>query len=203
MNFIKIFLSVLLLSCFLSNAQNKGNFEYGFAVGPSLTSVTTFFDQQADPSFNFHARISGEYYFSDTWAMRAEVYYDNKGFADGFVQDSNSNRIETDFNLTYITIPLKAGLHFGNNGNFYINLGPYVGFLINAEDSETSTDRKEFFRSTDFGFASGIGYMFDLSEKMRLSVEFNRQSGVLDIFENNPGNASRNTKTALSIGLVF
>ena len=153
--------ALAFLGILTSNAQNSGDIELGIGLGVNLANVSTI-DGLSNTSFrtSFNAGVSGEYYFSDRWGVKAKLIYDNKGWSDGFIIDENFNRATTDFKLNYITLPIMANWHFSSNRNWYLNFGPYIGFLVNVEDSELGLDLKDEFKSTDFGFAYGIGYKF-------------------------------------------
>ena len=96
-----------------------------------------------------------------------------------------------------------ANWHFSSNRNWYLNFGPYIGFLVNVEDSELGLDLKDEFKSTDFGFAYGIGYKFKIDDNMKLYIEYDGQTGFIDIFEENSGNSVRNGRSSFNIGALF
>ena len=96
-----------------------------------------------------------------------------------------------------------ANWHFGSNRDWYMNFGPYVGFLISAEDSELGLDLKDGFKSTDFGLALGIGYKFEIDDNLKLFIEYDGQSGLSDIFEENAGDSIRNARSSFNIGVLF
>jgi opacity protein-like surface antigen len=96
-----------------------------------------------------------------------------------------------------------ANWHFGSKRNWYLNFGPYVGFLVDAEDSEFELDLKDAFNSIDFGLALGIGYKFEISDRTKLYIEYDGQAGLSDIFEDNSGDAVRNNRSSLNLGVFF
>ncbi|MAN27537.1 MULTISPECIES: porin family protein [Mesonia] len=196
--------ALAFLGILTSNAQNSGDIELGIGLGVNLANVSTI-DGLSNTSFrtSFNAGVSGEYYFSDRWGVKAKLIYDNKGWSDGFIIDENFNRATTDFKLNYITLPIMANWHFSSNRNWYLNFGPYIGFLVNVEDSELGLDLKDEFKSTDFGFAYGIGYKFKIDDNMKLYIEYDGQTGFIDIFEENSGNSVRNGRSSFNIGALF
>jgi opacity protein-like surface antigen len=201
----RLFITALsIFGILTSNAQDSGEFELGIGLGLNLANVSTIDGQNNTSSLtSFNAGVSGEYYFSDRWGFKAKLIYDSKGWSDGFIIDENFNTITTDFKLNYVTLPVMANWHFGSNRNWYLNFGPYVGFLVNAEDSELGLDLKDGFKSTDFGFAFGIGYKFEIDDNIKLFIEYDGQSGFSDIFEENAGDAIRNGRSSLNIGALF
>ena len=122
---------------------------------------------------------------------------------DGFIADEDFNTVTTDFKLNYVTIPVMANWHFGSTRKWYLNFGPYIGILLNAEDSELGLDLKEGFKSTDIGLAIGIGYKFNLSENTKMYIEYDEQTGFTDVFEVNEGNALSNRRSSFNVGVLF
>ncbi|WP_055446208.1 porin family protein [Lacinutrix mariniflava] len=189
------------------NAQlDKGDFELGAGIGASFSNVTVSGNSENSTnsltSINFGA--SGEYYFSDRWGIKAELNYDQKGWADGFIFNEDTlENTTTDFQLSYLTIPVMANWHFGSTRKWYLNFGPYIGILLNAEDSRLGMDVKEAFNTTDFGLAFGIGYKFEIADNTKLYIEYDGQSGVSDVFKNNEGDSVTNGRSSFNVGVLF
>ncbi|MCC4214694.1 porin family protein [Leeuwenhoekiella parthenopeia] len=200
-----LFILFIVLGLNSALAQRGGDLQMGLSAGLNLSNVSTMDgENNTDPRISFNLAASGEYFFSESWAIRAKLIYDNKGWANGFIEDNNFNSYTTDFRLNYITLPVMASWHFSQSGNWYLNLGPYVGFLINATDSELGSDVKEVFNSTDFGVAFGIGYAFDISRDTRLFVEYDAQTGFHEIFKiNDLGQTIRNGRSSVNFGVLF
>ncbi len=200
----KLLFTALTLVGFLSaNAQEKGTVEFGAGLGVNISTVSNG-TQNANSLVGMNVAGSGEYYFSDRWGIKAKLIYDAKGWSDGFIEDTDTgNTIITDFKLNYLTIPVMANWHFGANRNWYLNFGPYVGILMNAEDSKLGLDLKEGFESTDFGLGLGIGYKFAVDEKLKIFIEYDGQSGFSDVFVNNAGSAVLNSRNSFNVGVLF
>lgn len=197
-------IAITALWVFTTNAQDNGDFEFGVNAGLNLTNVSTIDGQSnANSRIAFNAGASGEYYFSDRWGIKAKLIYDSKGWADGYIEGEDFDTVTTNFKLDYLTVPIMANWHFGSNRNWYLHFGPYIGLLINATDSELGLDLKDGFKSTDLGLALGIGYKFEVNDNTKLFIEFDGQSGLTDIFEDNPWDAIRNTRSSLNFGLLF
>lgn len=95
-----------------------------------------------------------------------------------------------------------ANWHFGKKRNWYLDFGPYVGFLMSAEDTKFGLDLKDSFNSTDFGLNFGIGVKIPVSNKMKLTFEYEGQSGLSNIFKDSDTNVL-NSRSSLNIGLNF
>ncbi len=186
------------------NAQEKGDIELGFDMGVNLSVVSDGNGNATDLKVGFNAGGSGEYYFSDRWGIKSKLIYDQKGWSDGFILNTDTNNsVTTDFKLNYLTIPVMANWHFGSTRKWYLNFGPYVGFLLNAEDSELGMDLKNSFKSTDFGLSYGIGYKFPINDNTKLYVEYDEQLGLTDVFEVNEGTSAKNSRSSFNLGVLF
>jgi outer membrane protein W len=153
-------------------------------------------------SYNFNG--SAEYYFSENWGIKAMVMYDRKGWDDAFITDVESGySTRTNINMDYITIPVMANWHFGRKNNWYLNFGPYVGFLTSAKDTELDIDLKDAHNTTDAGLAFGIGVKIPLNNYMKLFIEYQEQAGVIDIFKSNDVDPVLNSRSAFNIGINF
>lgn len=187
-----------------SNAQDSGDIEFGLFGGLNLTNVSTIEDQQAAKTLvAFNGGFYGEYFFSESWGIKTRAYYNQNGWDDG-IFIFNGTAFITNYSLHYLTGSVAPNWHFGGKRkSFYLSLGPYLGFLVGA--NAEGTQIKEFFNKTDIGLVSSFGYQVPLSRKgkSKFFVELVGQAGFTDIFEENEGDAVRNRRTSLNIGITF
>jgi hypothetical protein len=202
----KIYTILMGLLCLSIAAfsQTTGTTQFGVQVGYTGASVTSG-SESATYKSGFNAGIAVEHYFSEHWSFKGKVLYDQKGWADGYFTINGStfatSFTSVNYNLDYITIPLLANWHFGHTKNWYLNFGPYVGFLTSAQLSGSNTDVKSFFNSTDGGLDVGIGVKFPIGTQTKFFIEYNGEAGVTNI--NNGPSTFRNTTGAFNIGLTF
>ena len=180
-----------------SYAQDKGDVEFGVNVGYNSSNITNG-GLNADAGSGFNAGVAADYYFSDRWSMKGKLIYDQKGW-----DNDNLGNGKTNINLDYLTVPVMANWHFGSKRNWYLNFGPYVGFLMSAEDSKNGIDLKDTFNTTDFGLAFGIGVKIPVSDKLKISLEYDGQSGFSDVFKDHPAGRIQGTRGAFNVGLNF
>jgi len=94
-----------------------------------------------------------------------------------------------------------ANWHFGRTRDWYLHFGLYTGFLLNAKETAFNSNVKDGFNDTDFGLALGIGYKIPVSDKLKLIIEYDGQSGFKDIFKRNySGNLTTNTRGSINVG---
>jgi hypothetical protein len=185
------------------SAQKKGDVEFGVNIGFNNSSVSDEYGSY-DSSIGLNLGGSLDYYFSRDWSLKVKMIYDQKGWDNDFIRNLDDGRLyPTDYNLDYLTIPVMANWHFGNRREWYLNFGPYFGFLISAKDTQFDADLKKFFNTNDFGLAAGIGVKIPISNKLRFFAEIEGQGGFTDI-NKDPGYRSlTNSRSSLNVGLNF
>lgn len=185
------------------NAQDKGNFEFGLGGGLNRSSVSSS-SGSADISTSFNIHGSAEYYFSESWGIKAKLFYDRKGWDNGFIMDADTmEEYATDYNFDYLTIPVMANWHFGNTDNWYINFGPYAGFLLSAKETRFDTDLSDDFNGSDFGLAFGIGVKIPVSEFIRIYIDYDGQIGFSDVFDGQAEEHIGTTRDSFNVGINF
>lgn len=191
----------------LSFAQTKNTTEIGLDVGYNAARITnSASNMNTDYTSGLNAGFSAEYFFSNRWGIKGKLIYDQKGWGNGYIYDNNSG-VEIDgvnFHVNYLTIPVMANWHFGRTRNWYLNFGPYVGVLLNASESTNSGyDVKSLINTTDFGLAAGIGVKFPVSDRLKLFIEADGQSGVTNVFKDSGGSSLQNERSSINFGMIF
>lgn len=185
------------------SAQKKGDVEFGVNIGFNSSSVS---DSQYsyDSSTGLNVGGSLDYYFSNTWSLKVKMIYDQKGWDNGEILNLDDGQYyPTDYNLDYLTIPVMANWHFGNKKEWYLNFGPYLGFLLSAKDTQFDADMKKFFNTTDFGLAAGIGVKIPISNKLKFFAEIEGQGGFTDINKEPDYSSLTNSRSSINVGLNF
>ncbi|MGY6647467.1 porin family protein [Wenyingzhuangia sp. IMCC45574] len=204
---MKKYLLFPLLFIIISNmkAQNSGDIEFGLGGGINLSFLTDTNDQNSGSKISNNFIAVGEYYFSDRLGLRIKTIYDNKGYQGSLSlsETVDNETFHTDFILNYLTIPITSNFHFSRNRNWFLNLGPYIGFLLNAEGSGLEIDVNELYKKVDIGVSFGIGYKFNINKNMQLFSEYDAQIGISEVFEKNQGEKIRNRRSSLNIGLLL
>lgn len=200
----KVIIATFVVFCvsISAMAQQKGTIEYGLNVGYNSATVSTE-DDTADYGDGFNIGFSADYYFSNRWSIKGKLIYDQKGWDRGFIENLNTGATyKTNFNLDYITIPVMANWHFAKKRNWYLNFGPYVGFLMSAKETKFDMDVKDGFNNTDFGLGIGVGVKIPVSDKLKISLEYETQSGLTDVFKDS-NEPITNSRWSLNFGVNF
>ena len=201
----KIFITLLLAAGIYTAtfAQTNNQVEFGANIGYNVANVQSGNISNNDYRSGFNLGVSGDYFFSDRWSIKAKLIYDQKGWANGFISADGSGDVATDYKLNYLTIPVMANWHFGRTRNWYLNFGPYVGILLSGKETSLGTDLKPYLNSTDFGLAAGIGVKFPVTDNAKLFIEADGQSGVTDIFKANSGSSVQTERSSINFGVTF
>ena len=197
-------LLALLLSAATMPAfsQDKGDFEFGLNVGLNLATVQSGSNTNTEFRTGLLAGAFGDYFFSDRWSIKAKLAYDQKGWNGGYLELDDVS-VPTNYHLDYLTVPVMANWHFGKKRNWYLNFGPYAGFLLSAKETALGLDLKTITEPLDLGLAVGIGVKIPLSEKVKILLETDGQTGFTKLFKDNEGSSITNSRSAFSVGLVF
>lgn len=199
-----IIASLLFISALHAFSQQKGSFELGVNVGYNGATVTD--GKQTNTSYRngFNLGASGDYYFSDRWSIKVKLTYDQKGWDRGYIQDLGTGQsYTTDYRLDYITVPVMANWHFGKKRNWYLNFGPYVGFLLSAKETRFNMDLSKMFQSADVGIDLGIGVKVPVAKHTKLFFEFDGQAGIMDINAYYQANKLQNSRSSINVGFAF
>ena len=188
----------ILLFVNLCIAQSKDNLEFGIITALSISNVSDSYNQRTKSLVEYSGGAFGNYYLSEQWSLKLKAIYERKGYAEGLYE----NR-ETDVAFNMISVPVTANFYFGKHNNWYINLGPYIGFMIAAKATSFNVDVTRLFNSTDFGIAGGIGYKLPIGENLDVFAEIDNQTGLSDILIDNSGSAVTNNRFSFNLGIIF
>ena len=111
--------------------------------------------------------------------------------------------IENHVRLNYIQLPLSVAYFFGERGNTIrpkVFIGPYVGFLMNAQDMNGNDISG--YNSTDFGGQIGAGFNYSFANRSWLNFDLGYSAGFMDISETS-ASSSKNNAFFVSLGYSF
>ncbi|NBC58553.1 MAG: outer membrane beta-barrel protein [Bacteroidetes bacterium] len=194
---------VFIFSVFVINSQTNKNYEIGVLGGINFSKLknenfSTSTDANQLVGYNFG--IQGEYYLSSSLGIKVRLLAIQKGDKrsdfDGVIFSLSS----FNYNLEYFTIPIMLSWHYSDKG-WYLDFGPYVGFLLSAKEEMNRIDAKDFFNDNEFGFSVGFGRGIALNEKIKLIAEIRSQVGITDISKSDSTNLS-NLSLGFNIGVI-
>lgn len=221
MNRIFTILSFLSIGTTSSFYAQNSMFDLGLEGGPNLSTMLI---KSSNPAFDFNPKpvIYGsggfifQYNFKNFLSLKSGLSYQRKGYQanNTIFTDAFGNVIgggKTISRFDYLTFPVLVKASFGKKVSFFVNAGPYVGYLltktdrtkVGSEEHIYTTDLKNSgYNRWDFGIASGIGVAIPIRTYWVISVEARNYSGLMDITEPTVTKWLTNT-TDLRIGIAY
>ncbi len=208
----KLLLLILLLATFKLNAQTH---LIGLKGGLSLTNVTPglFYEKFFNNRPGISGGISYEYQFKSKFYLGADLVYNERGYrTTTFLKNDNGSQFgkynSPGYSLNYLSVPLKAGINFGEKFYGFVDAGIMPSFILLANTymlilkeeslSYEKIDSREFTPKIDITLFNDVGAGFKINNKNRLFTSVSFQYGFTGVFKNEAsGDKSRH------IGLVF
>ncbi len=183
------FYSSILCTAFAQKNKSiskKNNMEYGFLSSANFNTIrknnVNIFLKQ---NLTNYAGISVGGYFkvniNPSFGIKVLAQYDQNGYRlDGLsFEIGNGTGIalgNATIKTTYLNVPVAGEFTFGNKIKYYINTGPYVGFLLNSNviskissiansTASTTKTKSDGHKRTNFGVAVGTGTLIPISKK--------------------------------------
>jgi hypothetical protein len=142
---------------------------------------------------------SFEYYLNESLSLKTNLNYERKSFGDSFPFTDNRGmligQIKVTTNFDYLTIPIMAKYEFGNSKKFFVNGGPFLGFLLSTKNKGkskvlnlNSSTNIEGLKKINVGLSFGIGMKVYSNDKSDLNIELRENLGLLNIDNGDYGN---------------
>ncbi|HEX8017990.1 MAG TPA: porin family protein [Flavobacterium sp.] len=202
----KLLLSILfLLTSFLNYSQDS-KIKYGIQAGLNYSDFRGYdipdgldFFYSDSPAFAFLGGINFEYQIKERLSLKLEINYERKSqklhtkyqiINETPIIDDEIGEFEVKAkrNYDYLVLPLMVKYNFGNKNSFYVNGGPFIGYLLksNLEDKEyengSLASRTEETTNnnnrTDLGLSIGLGKSIKINEKNSIFIEIRENLGL-------------------------
>lgn len=165
-----IFLLVLFFTFSIVNAQDitygaKAGLNYG-----KTKSSESDYNEYIDPVFGPHFGAFADIGVSEKFSVQPELLYSPVGFK--ITNNSDYMGYNYKGKLHYLSIPIMA--KYNVKEGFFLEAGPYFGYLLSAKESEEITgnveeykgttdsyDIKDDFKTFDFGVGVGACYQLE------------------------------------------
>jgi hypothetical protein len=202
----KLLLSIsFLLIATLSYSQNS-KIKFGIQAGLNYSDfrgyeipVTPLYSES--PAFAYLGGINVEYLIKEKLSLKLDLNYERKSQkADNTLEIFDNNGSSKVYNFTskknydYLVLPIMIKYSFTNRNSFFINGGPYIGYLLKSnitndlgnidgvinEPFETT----KYNNRTDFGLSIGLGKNFELKENNSIFIEIRENLGLTNTSKN-------------------
>ncbi|WP_281232558.1 porin family protein [Flavobacterium gelatinilyticum] len=179
----------LTLITFKTTAQDS-KIKFGLQTGLTYTGFRGYDSSGSREGFSYLFGASFQFPLKEKLSIKADLNYERKtqiseGRMGSWENGGMTYRtIKATAYYNYITLPVLLKYTFSSK-NFYVNGGPYVGYLLKSGmkskswdgDMENTKYRKRF----DFGIAAGFGKEFKLTQKHLLYLELRDNLGLTDV----------------------
>lgn len=196
-------LTAVLCAMTIATYGQKNIFDIGIEGGFSIASLRGEINNNYRNSrIGYSGGFFVQYNFNEVISMRTGGFYERKGSslelpATDPIGNVVIGTIHGKENFDYLTIPLLLRVSFGKNlnYNYFVNAGPYIGFLIKQTEykeafqgypSGSNLDRTGNFKKIEMGLSFGLGLAYTFNDKFALSIEVRNNLGMTDITEVNP-----------------
>lgn len=207
------------------NSESEQFFTFGPRAGLNISNFSG-----ADDSETKAGLLAGGflvYSFQEHFGVSVDALYSVEGaqFTERITANNTTIKIDNDYALNYLRLPVQANVFFGEFGNRLrpkITLGPSVGFLLSAKNNfksvttdgnggsvtlEDKDDVKSDFKGIDFGAIVGAGLNYRLTDAVWWNLDLRYYLGATNIDDdnNNSGNNNdlKNNSFSVSLGIGF
>ena len=242
---------IAALICIKKDMYAQGSFFAGVKGGISIPNLKASGNNPV--SSGWSSRLGGyfgfigQYEVNERLSIQAEINYSAQGgkkdglqaipsapyapyFPPGFpVPEYLYSRFKSEARLSYLEIPVMAKLTFplGESFSFFINAGPYFGFLMSAENVTTGTeniyldklltqpllpssisfnntqDIKSDLKSLNMGIQAGAGVYFVLPSEDRIMFSGGGNYGLIPIQKNKLNGENKTGAATLTIAYMM
>jgi hypothetical protein len=168
---------------------------------------------------------SGFLYQQNGYAFSGTSHYNHRYVTDAKM---SGNRIDSQVNFDYLTVPLNLNFSFENRLSWYFDLGMFAGFILNASCTRTSLQEYQsgssyrlekytlhdavegYYKTVDWGYSAGFGFWFPISGNTKLDIGIHYQQGLKNMLKK-PGENEfkgiyddrifKNSSLSLQVGL--
>lgn len=201
---------VLIIGATSYGQPNK--FDMGIEGSASLIFLrgNDFIEEHYQPDIGFSGGLFFQYNFKKILSLRTNVAGERKGaMYKNQLTNSNGQHIGEEtihVKFGYLTVPVLVRASFGKKVQFFVNAGPYFGFLIRQiyENQEYNiiADYTEDNKRFDTGISSGIGIIVPIKTKFAFSFEARNNIGLYNVSDplsivRNPGPIKTNSTNFL------
>lgn len=213
--------STLFGLLFIIGATTYGQtnkFDVGVEGSPSLISLrgNDFIDEFHESTIGFSGGFFLQYNVNKVVSLRTNIAYERKGSNVSFqISDTNGNFLgegTNHTNLNYLILPILARATFGERIKYFLNVGPYFGYLINqtvvikGDNIPTTRDKNMYnLKRFDTGISTGLGLSYPIKTKYALSLEIRNNLGLYNLSAvTMPNNESIKTNSVnFLLGLTY
>lgn len=210
MNKVLIAKTLLLIIFSSSIYAQSSKFNLGIEGGAGISKVGALYDS----GLGYTGQIFGQYNITKIFSAQLGFGYEQKNGNDQItVTDNFGNplyNMKISQNFDFLTLPVLVRAKFGSKINYFVNAGPYFGYLLKQysqtndsnNNSSNEIDNASNFKRFETGLSLGIGISLPLKEKLALSFEVRDNLGLTNLSKTE-GATLKTNSTHLLLGLSY
>lgn len=202
----KLLLSITFL--LIANLSFSQSLKYKFGVQAGLNysnfrgyeipiEITPVYSES--PAFAYLGGLYFEYQIKGRLSLKVDLNYERKSQkGDNYIEVRQSfESFPQAYNYTskknydYLVLPIMLKYNFKENTSFYVNGGPFIGFLLKSnmtndlEDIEgfnnaSSMSTSDLNKKIDLGLSFGLGKTIKFNEKNEIFIEIRENLGLIN-----------------------
>jgi hypothetical protein len=144
------------------------------------------------PTIGFSSGLFFQYNLKKVFSLRTDIIFERKGSVLKLPTGLNNGYQTGEFighiNFNYLTFPVLVRATFGNKIQYFINAGPYFGYLIKQTNvikgdniQKGTYDNTSQIKRFDTGVSAGIGLYFPILTKFAASLEIRNNLGLYNV----------------------
>jgi len=164
---------LLLALAGITFATANAQVRFGVKGGLNIASWTGTGSSGSSNMVNFHLGALAKIHVAEGLSVQPELVYSGQG--------AKVSNPDATFHESYLNVPVL--LKYTARSGFFGETGPQLGFLLGAKYKEggTSISNTSQFKSTDFAWAFGLGYMIPRSP---VGIDLRYNVGLTNIATN-------------------
>ena len=190
----RLFLGLLLFIVSETTYGQTTKYNIGIEGGPSLCFLrgNELIDGQQEYLMGFSGGLVFQYNLEKIISFRTNIAFERKSSVlKSELRDEVATlirEISTNTNFNYMTLPLLVRASFGGKTQFFVNAGPYFGYLIKqtserklGDISSRAEDTTTLYRRLDTGISTGLGISVPIKTKFLFSMELRNNLGLYNV----------------------
>jgi len=193
-NIKSLILGLIILNFGATAYSQTNKFDIGVEGSPSLIYLrgNDIIKQFHKPTIGFSGGLFFQFNFKKIISLRTNIAYERKGsIMTAQTTDINGNplgKITTNSNFDYLTLPILVRATFGKKIQFFVNAGPYFGYLIKQtfvskgdNIPTTTSDNSSLAKRFDTGISTGLGLSVPIKTTFAFSFEVRNNLGLYNV----------------------
>jgi hypothetical protein len=176
----------------------QAQIKIGVKGGLNLSTFSGKDAEDAKSKTGFYAGVIGQFGLGEKFSVQPEVVYSTQG-AKGKMEGDPGYTFETKDEFNYINIPVL--FQYKHSSGLFAQTGPQLGILLSAKEKMEgeSRDVKEYIKSTDFGWAVGIGYL----SKFNVGINARYNFGISKLGQQDVEGMSKVFNRVFQVGVFY